>query len=151
VSQNSLSRSLCDIVTHSCTFTDYFKVQGCHLRKLFHPHSMPGDLPLPQFFHQTVFFYKIPTPSTSPSAIDFGNDLVRMRCEVKHCGCSLEGQEEACDGQEDRGCCRELSGGSIQKALLSERMGSFGYREGLLKDLQSLERAFVSSFRLRTI
>ena len=36
---------------------------------------------------QTIFFFKIPTPSTSPSAIDFGNGLARVRYEVKGTMC----------------------------------------------------------------
>jgi hypothetical protein len=52
------------------------------------PHPIPGELPLPQHYHQarrgkTTFFFRVPTPITSPSTIDFGNGLACVRYEVK--------------------------------------------------------------------
>jgi len=52
------------------------------------PHPIPGELPLPQHYHQarrghTTFFFRLPTPITSPSTIDFGNGLACVQYEVK--------------------------------------------------------------------
>ncbi len=70
-----------------------------HTRRLFqgpglppsnsvHPYPSPGDPPLPSnYYHArrgiTSFLFQFPLPHTSPSSIDFGSGLARVRYEVR--------------------------------------------------------------------
>jgi len=49
---------------------------------------MPGDPPLPQHYHQarrgvSTFLVRFPLPVTSPSSINFGNNLAKVRYELR--------------------------------------------------------------------
>ncbi|KAJ7057948.1 hypothetical protein C8F01DRAFT_1148942 [Mycena amicta] len=51
------------------------------------PHPTPGEPPLPPQYHQarrgtSTFLFKFPLPATSPSSINFGGDLARVRYEL---------------------------------------------------------------------
>ena len=53
-----------------------------------HPYPAPGDPPLPSnYYHArrgiTTFFFQIPLPESSPSSIEFGSGLARVRYEVR--------------------------------------------------------------------
>jgi hypothetical protein len=95
-----IRRTLILIIVTELTSRDHLATSTfLHSRRLFQgpglppsnavlPHPIPGDPPLPQHYHQarrgqTTFFFRIPTPATSPSAIDFGNGLACVRYEVK--------------------------------------------------------------------
>ncbi|PIL32358.1 hypothetical protein GSI_05604 [Ganoderma sinense ZZ0214-1] len=70
-----------------------------HSRRLFqgpglppsnsvHPYPAPGDPPLPSnYYHArrgiTTFFFQFPLPESSPSSIEFGSGLARLRYEVR--------------------------------------------------------------------
>ncbi|KAI0648693.1 hypothetical protein C8Q79DRAFT_1040192 [Trametes meyenii] len=70
-----------------------------HSRRLFqgpglppsnsvHPYPSPGDPPLPSnYYHArrgiTTFLFQFPLPISSPSSIDFGSGLARLRYEVR--------------------------------------------------------------------
>ena len=52
------------------------------------PHPVAGEPPLPAHYHRarrgiTAFLFRIPLPPSSPSSIDFGNGLARIRYEVR--------------------------------------------------------------------
>ncbi|KAF7307787.1 Arrestin-N domain-containing protein [Mycena kentingensis (nom. inval.)] len=52
------------------------------------PHPIPGEAPLPPSYHQarrgtSTFVFKFPLPPTSPSSINFGGDLARVRYELR--------------------------------------------------------------------
>ncbi|TFY83918.1 hypothetical protein EWM64_g96 [Hericium alpestre] len=70
-----------------------------HTRRLFQgpglppsnavlPHPIAGNPPLPAHYHEarrglTTFLFRLPIPSTSPSSIDFGFGLARIKYEVR--------------------------------------------------------------------
>ncbi|KAI0833809.1 hypothetical protein BC628DRAFT_1414544 [Trametes gibbosa] len=70
-----------------------------HSRRLFqgpglppsnsvHPYPSPGDPPLPSnYYHArrgvTTFLFQFPLPTSSPSSIDFGSGLARVRYEIR--------------------------------------------------------------------
>ncbi|KAI9001466.1 hypothetical protein BD414DRAFT_533215 [Trametes punicea] len=70
-----------------------------HSRRLFqgpglppsnsvHPYPSPGDPPLPAHYYHarrgiTTFLFQFPLPESSPSSIDFGSGLARLRYEVR--------------------------------------------------------------------
>ncbi|KAI0763340.1 hypothetical protein BD413DRAFT_643412 [Trametes elegans] len=70
-----------------------------HSRRLFqgpglppsnsvHPYPSPGDPPLPaNYYHArrgiTTFLFQFPLPESSPSSIDFGSGLARLRYEAR--------------------------------------------------------------------
>ncbi|TBU56615.1 hypothetical protein BD310DRAFT_907616 [Dichomitus squalens] len=82
-----------------------------HTRRLFqgpglppsnsvHPFPSPGDPPLPSnYYHArrgiTTFFFQIPLPESSPSSIEFGSGLARLRYEVRaSVGVSWKGENK---------------------------------------------------------
>ncbi len=53
-----------------------------------HPYPAPGDPPLPSHYYHarrgiTTFLFQFPLPESSPSSIDFGSGLARLRYEVR--------------------------------------------------------------------
>lgn len=53
-----------------------------------HPFPAPGDPPLPSTYYHarrgnTTFLFQFPLPESSPSSIDFGSGLARLRYEVR--------------------------------------------------------------------
>ena len=70
-----------------------------HVKRLFqgpglppsnsvHPYPAPGDPPLPSHYYHarrgiTTFPFQFPLPDSSPSSIDFGSGLARLRYEVR--------------------------------------------------------------------
>ncbi|KAF7311894.1 Arrestin-N domain-containing protein [Mycena indigotica] len=51
-------------------------------------HPIPGEAPLPPQYHQarrgtSTFIFKFPLPESSPSSINFGGDLARVRYELR--------------------------------------------------------------------
>ncbi|KAJ6489060.1 hypothetical protein C8R45DRAFT_901982 [Mycena sanguinolenta] len=52
------------------------------------PHPIAGEPPLPSHYHQarrgnTAFLFQFPLPSTSPSSINFGGNVARVRYELR--------------------------------------------------------------------
>lgn len=53
-----------------------------------HPYPLPGADPLPAGYHParkgtTTFFFRFPIPRTSPSSINFGSGLAKLRYEIR--------------------------------------------------------------------
>ncbi|KII84382.1 hypothetical protein PLICRDRAFT_69836, partial [Plicaturopsis crispa FD-325 SS-3] len=78
---------------HSATSTflhsrRFFQGPGLPPSNAVLPFPNPGDPPLPSNYYQarrglTTFLFRFPTPSSSPSAINFGSGLARVRYEVR--------------------------------------------------------------------
>ncbi|KAJ7189489.1 hypothetical protein GGX14DRAFT_609147 [Mycena pura] len=78
---------------HSATSTflhsrRLFQGPGLPPSNAVQPHPVPGEPPLPSNYHQarrgnSTFLFKFPLPSTSPSSINFGGDLARVRYELR--------------------------------------------------------------------
>lgn len=78
---------------HSATSTflhskRLFQGPGLPPSNAVHPFPTPGDPPLPSHYHHarrgiTTFLFQFPLPESSPSSIDFGSGLARLRYEVR--------------------------------------------------------------------
>ncbi|CDO75124.1 hypothetical protein BN946_scf185010.g49 [Trametes cinnabarina] len=78
---------------HSATSTflqsrRLFQGPGLPPSNSVHPYPAPGDPPLPtNYYHArrgiTTFLFQFPLPNSSPSSIDFGSGLARIRYEVR--------------------------------------------------------------------
>ncbi|OSC98490.1 hypothetical protein PYCCODRAFT_1375122 [Trametes coccinea BRFM310] len=78
---------------HSATSTflqsrRLFQGPGLPPSNSVHPYPSPGDPPLPaNYYHArrgiTTFLFQFPLPESSPSSIDFGSGLARLRYEVR--------------------------------------------------------------------
>ncbi|TFY51911.1 hypothetical protein EVJ58_g10311, partial [Rhodofomes roseus] len=78
---------------HSATSTflhtrRLFQGQGLPPSNSVHPYPNPGDPPLPSHYYHarrgiTTFLFRLPLPSSSPSAISFGSGLAHVRYEVR--------------------------------------------------------------------
>jgi hypothetical protein len=65
-----------------------FQGQGLPPSNAVLPHPLPGEPPLPAHHYQarrgqTSFLFRFPLPESSPSSIDFGGGLARLRYEVR--------------------------------------------------------------------
>ncbi|KAJ6611168.1 hypothetical protein B0H10DRAFT_2224391 [Mycena sp. CBHHK59/15] len=77
---------------HSATSTflhsrRLFQGPGLPPSNAVQPHPVPGEPPLPSHYHQarrgqSTFLFRFPIPSSSPSSINFGGDLARVRYEL---------------------------------------------------------------------
>ncbi|KAI0689087.1 hypothetical protein C8T65DRAFT_700394 [Cerioporus squamosus] len=78
---------------HSATSTflhtkRLFQGPGLPPSNSVHPYPAPGDPPLPSHYYHarrgiTTFLFQFPLPESSPSSIDFGSGLARLRYEVR--------------------------------------------------------------------
>lgn len=78
---------------HSATSTflhcsRIFQGPGLPPSNAVHAHPLPGELQLPVGYFTarrgiTTFLFRLPIPSTSPSAINFGSGLANVRYEVR--------------------------------------------------------------------
>ncbi|KAJ7068875.1 hypothetical protein B0H15DRAFT_871713 [Mycena belliarum] len=78
---------------HSATSTflssrRLFQGPGLPPSNAVQPHPVPGEPLLPSHYHQarrgkSTFLFKFPLPSSSPSSINFGGDLARVRYELR--------------------------------------------------------------------
>ncbi|KAJ7621716.1 hypothetical protein DFH06DRAFT_1232550 [Mycena polygramma] len=78
---------------HSATSTflhsrRLFQGPGLPPSNAVQPHPVPGEPPFPSNYHQarrgqSTFLFKFPLPSSSPSSINFGGDLARVRYELR--------------------------------------------------------------------
>ncbi|KAH9930063.1 uncharacterized protein B0H18DRAFT_995072 [Fomitopsis serialis] len=78
---------------HSATSTflhtrRLFQGQGLPPSNAVHPYPDPGDPPLPSHYYHarrgaTTFLFRLPLPTSSPSAINFGSGLAHVRYEVR--------------------------------------------------------------------
>ncbi|KAI0706423.1 hypothetical protein C8Q76DRAFT_818795 [Earliella scabrosa] len=78
---------------HSATSTflqskRLFQGPGLPPSNSVHPYPAPGDPPLPSTYYHarrgiTVFPFQFPLPESSPSSIEFGSGLARLRYEVR--------------------------------------------------------------------
>ncbi|RPD54826.1 hypothetical protein L226DRAFT_539372 [Lentinus tigrinus ALCF2SS1-7] len=78
---------------HSATSTflhtkRLFQGPGLPPSNSVHPYPAPGDPPLPSHYYHarrgiTTFPFQFPLPDSSPSSIDFGSGLARLRYEVR--------------------------------------------------------------------
>ncbi|KAJ7149836.1 hypothetical protein C8R43DRAFT_951805 [Mycena crocata] len=78
---------------HSATSTfihsrRLFQGPGLPPSNAVQPHPVPGEPPFPSHYHQarrgqSTFLFKFPLPSSSPSSINFGGDLARVRYELR--------------------------------------------------------------------
>lgn len=78
---------------HSATSTflhsrRLFQGTGLPPSNAVHPYSNPGDPSLPSHYYparrgMTTFLFQLPLPLSSPSAINFGSGLARIRYEVR--------------------------------------------------------------------
>ncbi|KAJ7692164.1 hypothetical protein B0H17DRAFT_1062129 [Mycena rosella] len=78
---------------HSATSTflhsrRLFQGPGLPPSNAVQPHPVPGEPLLPSHYHQarrgqSTFLFRFPLPSSSPSSINFGGDLARVRYELR--------------------------------------------------------------------
>lgn len=81
--------------------TRYFQGEGLPPSNAVHPHPLPGnDEPLPPNYYLarkgiTTFFFRFPIPSSSPSSIDFGKGLAKLKYEIRaNVGISWRGERQ---------------------------------------------------------
>ncbi|KAJ7765849.1 hypothetical protein DFH07DRAFT_1058775 [Mycena maculata] len=78
---------------HSATSTflhsrRLFQGPGLPPSNAVQPFPVPGEPPFPSHYHQarrgqSTFLFRFPLPSSSPSSINFGGDLARVRYELR--------------------------------------------------------------------
>lgn len=111
--------------------TRYFQGPSLPPSNAVHPYALPGAEPLPAGYYParkgtTTFFFRFPIPSTSPSSIDFGKSLAKLRYEVRaSVGLSWEGGRQLLITKKDvdvvEGPCEVGERFSSRNVVISEK------------------------------